>query len=471
MGKKNVRLLRATAAGCAAATIAALALAAPAAAAPAAATVRVPCSPAALSSAITGAVSGETLVLSASCRYVLTAALPPVAVSLTVRGNDATLERSPAAGTPAFGILTVTGPQSGPGTTDVSVSHVTFRNGSAGAITIPSAEQAPGTLTVTSDTFTGNTGGAINMSTSYALAVSHSTFTGNGGGAINTPGLYTGPEEQPQYAPVTDSRFLDNTGGAINCLEGGSGCYVTVAGSTFIRNTGSAISLSTFGDIEATRSIFADNTGYAGGAIAINSPNAALLTATDDIFTGNTATTVGGAIYNFDGLTATGDTFIKNSATRNGGAIDNEWVADVQGSTFRQNHAADGGALYSADRMSVNSSILVQNTASDGGAIEQAPNGLSPQPTTLSITGSQILRNQAAQYGGGIINALASIPPGPPPGSVAINTTTIRGNKAGTDGGGIENTPPGAVTLTQSPVDNNDPDNCAPPQSVPGCVN
>jgi hypothetical protein len=95
-GKKNVRLLRITATGAAAGTIAACALAAPATAAPA--VVNVPCKPAALGAAITGAVSGETLALAASCHYVLTAAPPPVTVSLTIQGNNATLQRSTAAG-------------------------------------------------------------------------------------------------------------------------------------------------------------------------------------------------------------------------------------------------------------------------------------------------------------------------------------------------------------------------------------
>jgi predicted outer membrane repeat protein len=466
--KISTRLLRVTAAGAAAGTIAACALAAPATAAPA--VVNVPCNPAALSTAITGAISGETLALAASCHYVLTAALPPVAVSLTLQGNNATLERSTAASTPAFSILTVTGPQAGPGATDVSISNLTFRNGSGGAIVF-SGQNASGTLTVTDDTFTHNTGGAINMSEYFALAVSHSAFTGNAGGAINTPGLYTGPGEQPEYAPVTDSRFLNNTGGGINCLLEGVGCYVAVTGSTFIHNTDNAIDLPTFGDIQVAHSIFTDNTGYAGGAIFINSGTSAILTATDDTFTGNTAATNGGAIYNSDGLTVTGDTFTKNSATGDGGAIESDWGASVEDSTFRHNNAADGGALYNGGQMSVTNSILVQNAASDGGAIEQLPSKNGLFPTTVTVTGSQILRNQATQYGGGISNAPNNSTFPPPPGSITITTTTIRGNRAGADGGGIENTPPAAITLTQSPVDDNHPDNCAPPQSVPGCVN
>jgi hypothetical protein len=467
-GKKNVRLLRITATGAAAGTIAACALAAPASAAPV--VVHVPCHPAALSTAIAGAVSGETLALAASCHYALTAALPPVTVGLTIQGNNATLQRSTAAGTPAFAILTVTGSNA-----DVSVSHLTLRNGSGGAISVSYTAETPGTLTATDDTFTGNTGGAINNGY-FDLAVSHSTFTGNAGSAINVLGSFVGPT---RYTTVTDSIFshnapgslyYDDTGGAIDCL--GPGCNVTVTGSTFTRNTGSAIALPgyTTGDIQVTHSVFTDNTGSDGGAIYINSVSIGGLTANDDIFTGNTATHGGGAIYDFDGLAATGDTFTKNSATGNGGAIDNEYGASVQGSTFRQNNAADGGALYNGDRISVTNSTFVQNKASDGGAIAQQNNGFGIDPA-LSITGSQILRNQATQYGGGISSAPSIVPPGLLPGPTTITTTTIRGNKAGTDGGGIEDTALRPITLTQSSVVGNHPDNCAPPQSVSGCVN
>ncbi len=467
-GNKNVRLLRITATGAAAGTVAACALAAPATAAPA--VVHVPCKPAALSTAITGAVSGETLALAASCHYALTAALPPVTVSLTIQGNNATLQRSTAASTPAFAILTVTGSNA-----DVSVSRLTFRNGSGGAITVPFTE-TPGTLTVTDDTFTGNTGGAINNGY-FDLAVSHSAFTGNADSAINVLGSFLGPT---RYTTVTDSLFshntagslyFDNTGGGIDCL--GPGCNVTVTGSTFTHNTGSAIALpgDATGEIQVAHSIFAGNTGDDGGAIDINSVGVGGLTANDDIFTGNTATNGGGgAIYNFDGLAAIGDTFTKNSATGNGGAIDNEYVASVQGSTFRQNNATDGGALYNGDQISVTNSTLVRNKASDGGAIAQQNNGFGFDPA-LSITGSQILRNQATQYGGGISSAPSSVPPGLLPGPTTITTTTIRGNKAGTDGGGIENTALRPITLTQGSVASNHPDNCAPPQSVSGCFN
>lgn len=84
--------------------------------------VGVPCHTTALAAALTSATDGETLQLAATCRYVLTTALPDITVNLTITGRGATLERSDAAGTPDFSLLTVTAGS-------LSVSHLTFRNG------------------------------------------------------------------------------------------------------------------------------------------------------------------------------------------------------------------------------------------------------------------------------------------------------------------------------------------------------
>jgi hypothetical protein len=104
-------------------------------------TVRVPCNSAALAAAITSAALGETLRLTASCRYVLTVALPAIGGDLTIAGNGATLQRSAAAGTPAFALLTATAG-------NLTVSRLNFRNGSGGAISYQSGTSAGGSVTV-----------------------------------------------------------------------------------------------------------------------------------------------------------------------------------------------------------------------------------------------------------------------------------------------------------------------------------
>ena len=128
-----------------------------------------------------GAADGETIRLASGCDYVLTAALPPVNASLTIDGHGASLERSTAAGTPDFSLLNVS-----TGDADLSIRGLTFRNGYGGAINITGSgnEALANTLTVTRSTFTGNTGGAINLgggndTAQVAATITDSTFTGN----------------------------------------------------------------------------------------------------------------------------------------------------------------------------------------------------------------------------------------------------------------------------------------------------
>jgi hypothetical protein len=94
----NVKYRRIAAAGATVALSLGCAPAALAAPAPAV-VVHVPCSAAALAADLASAANGETLSLAASCKYVLTAALPDISQNLTIDGNQATLERSAASGT------------------------------------------------------------------------------------------------------------------------------------------------------------------------------------------------------------------------------------------------------------------------------------------------------------------------------------------------------------------------------------
>jgi predicted outer membrane repeat protein len=407
----------------------------------AASPVSVPCSTTALSAALTGAVSGETIRLAAGCDYVLTAALPPVTVTLTIAGRGATLERSTAAGTPAFALLDVT-----TGDADLAVSNLTFSNGD-GAINMNGFEPSADTLTVTRSTFTGNTGGALNVGGAYdtpqvAAAVTGSVFTGNTGGAINDNGVpltvtrstFTGNTASSDYSgltgggitmvtevtghdietgavTVTGSTFTSNTGSGIACVA--NDCPLTVTRSVFTRNTGSGISVSgSGGEVSVTHSTFRCNTTPGGGGGIDFSPYpSGDLTAADDVFTGNTATGYGGGIYNFETATVTGDTFTGNSAA-DGGAIANQGLMSVTRTAFRNNKASTyGGAVYQ------------QNLFGNEG---------------VGIGGGRITGNSADGDGGGVYNA------GPGTGGAGVSPSTV--------------------------VRNNQPDNCAPAGSVGHCT-
>ena len=92
--------------------------------------VNVPCSAAALTAAIGGASSGETLSLATFCSYGLAAALPPILGNLTIEGNHAALEGQDA-GAPDFAILTVGG-RSGTATGTLAVSGLNISSGAPG---------------------------------------------------------------------------------------------------------------------------------------------------------------------------------------------------------------------------------------------------------------------------------------------------------------------------------------------------
>jgi hypothetical protein len=146
----RVRFLKTVTA--AAATGLAMAAAGPLGAqAAASSTVSVPCSATTLATDITGATSGETLLLTAGCTYVLTSALPPISTDLTLQGYSSTLERSLTGSPPDFSLLEVT---SG----NVTINGLNFRNGDA-AVYGGGISNDGGDVTVYASTFSGNTSG------------------------------------------------------------------------------------------------------------------------------------------------------------------------------------------------------------------------------------------------------------------------------------------------------------------------
>lgn len=122
-----------------------------------AATTNVPCDPTALKDAITGANSGDTLVLAHNCVYSYTTpdnannALPVITKKLTINGRDATIQRDPRTAA-LFRILEIDGPG------NLALNDLTVRDGSvpgtAGGniIVIPG-----GTLSLTRSVVTNGT--------------------------------------------------------------------------------------------------------------------------------------------------------------------------------------------------------------------------------------------------------------------------------------------------------------------------
>jgi hypothetical protein len=68
----------------------------------------------------------------------------------------------------------------------------------------------------------------------------------------------------------------------------------------------------------------------------------------------------------------------------------------------------------------------------------------------MTLTKSKVTGNSAAEFGGGIWNNS----------TLTLKKSTVSGNIATIDAGGISNQAPGTVTLTDSKVKNNTPNDC-----------
>lgn len=120
---------------------------------------------------------------------------------------------------------------------------------------------------------------------------------------------------------------------------------------------------------------------------------------------------------------------------------------------------AGGGILNQSGTLSVLSGSVVSGNTADGrgGGIASVAEG-----EALTIEGTTVDGNSAG-IGGGIYANSGLVPT-----LVSITDTVVRGNSASFFGGGIANLN-AEVLLVDSTVTANQPDNCYPSGSVPGC--
>ena len=279
-------------------------------------------------------------------------------------------------------------------------------NGHGGAIY---AETLSGTIS--NSIFSGNTagydGGAIYVNQDLSGNISNSTFSNNtvtngSGGAIGTDNF---------SGTISDSTFSGNEatnghGGAIwtDTLSG------TILNSEFTGNTamgigsqGGAIWANTLsGTIEGAG--FINNSADAlGGAIYANTLSGKIL---NSEFSGNTADG-GGAIFVWNDLSGTisNSEFSDNKATNGrGGAIfvqeDLSKTGTISGSIFSNNTATiNGGAIYVNQDLigTISNSIFSGNTASYGGGAIYVRRDLSGTTSDSTFSG-----NKVTSYGGAI---------------------------------------------------------------------
>ncbi|MGB9978169.1 beta strand repeat-containing protein [Methanobacterium sp.] len=259
----------------------------------------------------------------------------------------------------------------------LTIMNLTLSNGNN---TRGGAIENYGNLTVNDCIFTSNTAGWDGTLTNYGGAINNQgTLTANkcifnnnsarvGGAIYNSPN---------STLKVNNSMFIDNIG-----KLGGS-----------IYNHGSSI---------VKGSIFTNNTAQKGGAI-FNLNYDLLLNIDNCIFTNNSAAyNFGGAIYNNAGnVTVTGSIFTDNSASNKGGAVYNEGLFKVISCIFKGNTADYGGAIYNWDTLNIKGSTFTSNNASmSGGAIYNIKG-------ILNVTNSTFMQNNATQ-GGAIYNNCTS---------------------------------------------------------------
>src|SRR6266487_553172 len=276
--------------------------------------VSVPCSAVALASAIAGASDGEVLSLAGLCTYRLAAGLPPIRANLTVRGNQATIERSRAPGTPDFTMLVVAF------FFDVTISNLSFRHAAADEQAAAGAIENNGDLTVIGGSFGSNTtlGYGAAIQNGGTLTVTGASFSGNqaaDGGAIANLSV----------AHIANSSFRNNR--------------ATFNGGAF-HNEGQA----TF-----RNSQFAGNSAISFGGGIFNGIEGNAATITRGTFRGNQAA-AGGGIYNEDVVNLMDALVLDNRSNSQGGGIYTNWVLAVTNSQIIGNSAAaGGGGIYDGD--------------------------------------------------------------------------------------------------------------------------
>ncbi|HEU0113589.1 MAG TPA: hypothetical protein VFQ80_02895, partial [Thermomicrobiales bacterium] len=327
----------------------------------------------------------------------------------------------------------------------------------------------------TAANFRGGTaeGGAIKASGLTSFVVEDSTFDSNfaiGGAGVSTPGVATGGALY--LASSTGS--IDLSSFSANAVSGGAAS----AGAGALGQGGAAALIGvtlTMNDVELVQNVAnggdsaTDVGGYAkGGALHVSagtltcascaiSENRAL--AGDGVSDPSDGMATGGAIVVHDAsLTLDHTTIESNTAagsTPLGGAIDmsdgnatDETVLITHGSiafnnaTASQGNSLGGAIRQSGDILTIRNTTVSDNNADDGGALFQEKGSATFRLSTLS-------GNHARHNGGAL-----ALDTGLEGRAVALINTTVSGNSADLNGGGIyvKGTPLSPDTATLSLV-------------------
>jgi hypothetical protein len=282
-------------------------------------------------------------------------------------------------------------------------------------------------LTMTNSTFTDNAGG-VSIYRSEALII-NSLIQGNDGIGLRIDN-------------VSQSITVQNT----IVSENASGLYFigdnALVSDTIIRDNigkGADLFVRAGGSMVLERSTVSGNTGDVGGGIYAWSQPGGSITIRDSLIEGNHSQVspdrdsgAGGGIHSVAAELRIENTVIRdNSASRTGGGI----VVlgghtTVLASTIVGNSANVGGGVGAAAGLAIKQSTIAENSATHGGGIVIS----YPRSTDVAmVTDSVISDNTAELDGGGMLAYSVNQSFG----QNVIQRTSIVGNSAGRDGGGV----------------------------------
>ena len=244
-----------------------------------------------------------------------------------------------------------------------------------------------------------------------------------------------------------------NTATSGGGLSNGADGTVAVGGSVFSRNTsvsnGSGGGLSNDGgQMSVANSAVIRNTGGSGGGT---------MTMTNSSIRGNSATGYGGGLdtTGSGAMTVSNSAVISNSATTGGGGLDVGafGMMTVTNSTVSGNSAGSQGGGLSND---FNGTMTVANSAVSGNSAGSQGGGLFNSAGVIVVTNTTINGNRAVTGAGVFSLGLCCHPS-----SVALAYTTVSGNMAASQGGGLDTGPGGMIIITGTILTSNTPTNCA----------
>jgi len=265
----------------------------------------------------------------------------------------------------------------------------------------------------------------------YAVDFSDNVAGSSGGGGLaNRDGT----------ANVTRSQLAGNqaatNGGGVWNNNTLNLAHVTMIGNDAGGQGGGLYSEGIAATASLTHSTLLSNTAYFGGGL-YNLTGTVTLGAAGDPgsgveLRGNIARGQGGGIFNHGAMGITVTHILTNTAQESGGGIYNTGLATLSASVVLSNVAqSGGGGISNAGTLTLTQTTLAANVASQAGGIENRG--------TLLVDQGVIRDNEAWEGGGGIHNL---------DGVVSANRSTLTGNRAGSDGGGIWNSGSLALSIT-----------------------